>query len=371
MQSNSLQRADFAEQNLRRKWICEQEEFGTNSSQRTDFLKKSVEQMINERRIEIGNSSKDRYILSFMIILNILKIHASAMRIKDILSNVFKAHGFAVSGERLLIAVKNGTKIIIGCKDGDIAKEEIAELLTGEADKRIFASTQFFDEEMQSFAKASNIILWDRDQLEREVGKAVLLAGRDIFFEKKERKEFVVKPKIGISGAKAIGKKLGEPSVALELIPYYVYNYSCEVLVEGSLDTKMNKGIIAVNGITKEAEEWSMDIETGTPDSGYAKLPVRINEKKSWEIAYQRIIELNTKVVEVMDERDVAVVFEKRKIKPKEDAVTIDLSGLYYFPVWNIKGKTGIMIINAVTSEVIKEEIYKNPVLVDEKIDVI
>lgn len=311
------------------------------------------------------------YFFMGMVRLNILKTHVFTMRIKDILSNVFKAHGFAVSGERLLIAVKNGTKIIIGCKDGDVVKEDIAELLHGEADKRIFASTHFFDEKLQSFAKASNIILWDRDQLEREIGKAVLLAGSDIFFEKKERKEFIVKPKIGISDAKAIGKKLGEPSVALELIPYYVYNYSCEVLVEGSLDTKRNKGVIAVNGIIKEVEEWSMDIETGTPDSGYAKLPVRINEKKSWEIAYQRIIELNTKVVEVMDERDVAVVFEKRKIKPKEDAVTIDLSGLYYFPVWNIKGKTGIMIINAVTSEVIKEEIYKNPVLVDEKIDVI
>ena len=327
--------------------------------------------MINERRIEIGNSSKDRYILSFMIILNILKIHASAMRIKDILSNVFKAQGFAVSGERLLIAVKNGTKIIIGCKDGDIAKEEIAELLTGEADKRIFASTQFFDDELQSFAKTSNIILWDRDQLEKEIGKAVLLAGSGMFFEKEEGKEFIINPKIGMSDAKAMGKKLGEPSVALELIPYYVYNYFCEVLVEGSLDTKKNVGVVAVNAVTKEAEEWSMDIETGIPHSGYAKLPARITEKKTWGIAYQRIIELNTKVVEVMDERDVAIIFEKRKIKPKEDAVSINLSGLYYLPVWNIKGKTGVMIINAVTSEIIKEEIYKNPVLVDEKIDVI
>ncbi|MDI6917896.1 MAG: hypothetical protein QMC80_08905 [Thermoplasmatales archaeon] len=293
------------------------------------------------------------------------------MRIRDILINVFKAHGFAVSGERLLIAVKDGTKIIISCKDSGTAKEDVAELLSVEADKRIFASAHLFDDELQNFAKASNIILWDRDQLEREIGKAVLLAGSDIFFEKKERKECIVKPKIGLSDAKAIGKKLGEPSAALELIPYYVYNYSCEVLVEGSLDTKRNTGVIAVNSITKEAEEWSIDIETGMPDSGYTKLPTRINEKKAWEIAYQRIIELNTKVVEVMDERDVAVVFEKRKIKPKEDAVSINLSGLYYFPVWNIKGKTGLIIINAVTSEIIKEEIYKNPVLVDEKIDVI
>jgi hypothetical protein len=306
-----------------------------------------------------------------MVRLNILKMHVSAMRLKDILSNVFKAHGFAVSGDRLLIAVKNETRIMVGYKDGGIAKEDVAELLSGEADKRIFASTQFFDDELQSFAKRSNIILWDRDQLEKEIGKAVLLAGSDVFFEKEEGKEFIVKPKIGMNDAKAMGTKLGGPSAALELIPYYVYNYSCEVLIEGSLDTKRNTGVIAVNGVTKEAEEWSMDIEVGTPDFGYAKLPARINEKKAWEIAYQRIIELNTKVVEVMDERDVAIVFEKRKIKPKEDALSVNLSGLYYLPIWNIKGKTGVMIINAVTSEIIKEEIYKNPVLVDEKIDVI
>jgi len=306
-----------------------------------------------------------------MVRLNILKMHVSTMKIKDILNNVFKAHGFAVSGDRPLIAVKNGTKIIIGYKDGDVAKEDVAELLSGEADKRIFASTQFFDDELQSFAKMSNIILWDRDQLEKEIGKAVLLAGSGMFFEKEEGKEFIINPKVGMGDAKSMGKKLGEPSAALELIPYYVYNYSCEVLIEGSLDTKTNRGVIAVNGVTKEAEEWSMDIETGTPHFGYAKLPARITEKKAWDIAYQRIIELNTKVVEVMDERDMAIVFEKRKIKPKEDAVSVNLSSLYYLPVWNIKGKTGVMIINAVTSEIIKEEIYKNPVLVDEKIDVI
>lgn len=303
-----------------------------------------------------------------MVRLNILKTHASNMNIKDILSNVFKAHGFIVTENENLLAVKDEKRIVIGYKENNAVKEDLGKILSAEADKRIFVSTRSFDETIKIFAKESGIILWDREQLEKETGKAVLL-GMEGFFENK--KEVIIKPRIGLKDAKSMGKKLVNPSADLELVPYYVYTYVCEVLIEGRLDTKKNTGTVAVNAVTMNAEGWKTDFETGTPDFGYAKIPLRCDEQKALSIARQKVIEINTKVVEVKDEKETAIVFEKRRIRPKEDAMIINLIGLYYFPIWNIKGKTGSLIINGVTGEIIKEDIFKKPVLADEKIDVI
>ncbi len=290
------------------------------------------------------------------------------MKLKDILINIFKAHGFIVTEDENLFAVKDETRIVIGYRENSVVKENLETILSAEADKRIFVSIQSFEEEIKNFAKKSNVILWDREQLEKEIGKAVLL-GCELFFEKK--KEFIVKPKIGIKDAVSMGKKLVNPIADLELVPYYVYSYVCEMLIEGRLDTKKNTGVVAVNAVTMNAEEWVTDYETGIPDFGYAKLPIRCSEKKAGEIIRQKVIDINTKVVEVKDEKETSVVFEKRRIRPKEDAMVIDLVGVYYFPVWNIKGKTGSLTINGVTGEMMDEKVFKKPVLTDEKIDVI
>ena len=46
-------------------------------------------------------------------------------------------------------------------------------------------------------------------------------------------------------------------------------------------------------------------------------------------------------------------------MSPKEDAIEINRRGLIYLPVWCVEGSNGVMIINATTGKVVKEDTYR------------
>lgn len=302
------------------------------------------------------------------------------MELKQVVSKLFAVYGYSVTEREdgILVALsssKDNIKIAINYSDKPVTKQNISVLQSAEheAFKRIFISQYGFEPEAVNFAKESNIILWDKEFLEREIGKAVLADKNDIFFKTGEKKEIFLKCIVKKEDAKALAESLSITSIALVFQPYYTYDYTCEVLAEGSLDMKKNTGTVAINGVTGVAENLPQNAETEKEDAvyGYTKHPTEINEEKAVKIAKQVVKDFNTKVVEIKDERNTAVIFEKKRIAPKDEAVTLNFKGLCYLPFWTVKGKFGSAVISGVSGRIIKQDLTPAPGLVDEKIEVV
>jgi hypothetical protein len=253
---------------------------------------------------------------------------------------------------------------------------------------------------VEEFAAQENILLWDRKKLEEEIGRAVLSGaagesgahellesiegGPDIADEapqaipeislevepvpiktppvrEDDSGELIMKPRMTINEVSEISKKIVQGfRFDLELIPYYVFEYSCELLVEGQTTPQTSSGTIAVNGLTNSAETWDFPFETVLDlETTHTKLEPKVDENRAFETAKETSIALNTREIQTVDDRGAVTIYEKKKVRPKEGAIEINRRGLVYLPVWCVEGSNGVMIINATTGKVVKEDIYR------------
>ena len=47
-------------------------------------------------------------------------------------------------------------------------------------------------------------------------------------------------------------------------------------------------------------------------------------------------------------------------MKPKFEAIDMNTKGIHYLPVWCIEGSNGLMIIDASSGKIIKEDIFRS-----------
>ncbi len=267
-------------------------------------------------------------------------------------------------------------------------------------DKYILATLQTITPQLEEFTNRENITIWDREKLEEEAGRAMLGAIEkapeqqeapevitvdqeekapitketvQIPVEKEEVEirpellapenmgETIIRPKISMTEVSEISKKIVQGfRFDLELIPYYVFDYYCELIVEGHDETQQSRGTVAVNGLTNNVEQWDFDIDTVTDiDGSHTKLEPRIDAQTAFESARESAITWNTREIQTMDDRGSVTIYEKKKMRPNEDAIEIMRRGLVYLPVWCVEGSNGVMIINATTGKVIREDLYK------------
>ncbi len=179
--------------------------------------------------------------------------------------------------------------------------------------------------------------------------------------EAEEVKEVIMKPNVTMSEVGEISKKIVQGfRFDLELIPYYVFDYTCELVVEGKTTPQINQGTLAVNGLTNNVETWDFDFETVMDvETTHTKLEPRFDEDKAFDTAKESAITMNTREIQTVDDRGAVTIYEKKKVRPKEGAIDISKRGLIYLPVWCVEGSNGVMIINATTGKVIKEDIYR------------
>lgn len=327
----------------------------------------------------------------------------------EILKKILRSYDFIITREypEYIVASKEGSDILaalLPSKDkltmSDILalKEEIPPNL----DKIIFVTTSEISGELEDLARAENVLLWGKRRLEEEIGRAVLsdmkgefpseglldeiaqeiegitredtsinevilpMEEEPINFRIEEKKaeevtEVIMKPQITMSDVSEISKKIVQGfRFDLELIPYYVFDYSCELVVEGKPGPQINQGTLAINGLTNNVESWDFDFETvAEVEATHTKLEPKFDEDKAFEAARESAITLNTREIQTVDDRGAVTIYEKKKVRPKEGAVDIRKRGLIYLPVWCVEGSNGVMIINATTGKIIKEDIYR------------
>jgi hypothetical protein len=265
-------------------------------------------------------------------------------------------------------------------------------------DKYILATLHDVSPQLKDYTDQENIEIWDREKLEDEAGRTMLGnieknqeeevipdvisvdEAVDVEITEKEvpppveeertrplpppppedMDETIITPTISMTEVSEISKKIVQGfRFDLELIPYYIFDYSCEVIVEGLDERTQSMGTVAVNGLTNNVEQWDFEIETvNNIEGSHTKLEPRIDFQKALQSARESAIAWNTKEIQTQDDRGSVTIYEKKKMRPNEDAIVIKKRGLVYLPVWCVEGSNGVMIINATSGKVIKEDLY-------------
>ncbi len=195
------------------------------------------------------------------------------------------------------------------------------------------------------------------EELEAEDEDTIPIFLEEIAGEGEER---IIKPTLSLEEASAIARNYVRGfHQELILLPYFIYEFSLELLIEGTLNTKPVKGLLAINAINKKHELWKKGYETTTSiEMEHRKMEPTIGVEESKSIAENIIEEEFSKEEEVKIEGENVTIIEKRKTRPKKGSVKLNFIGLYYLPVWVIEGKGGMVIINAASGEIIKGNLY-------------
>lgn len=305
--------------------------------------------------------------------------------LRDVIKKIFNAYGYDVmsGGEKedwILLATKEKISIAIGYNNNDVKKSDLVRFLSNSseinADKHIYISTALFEEDAKKFAEEMNIILWEIEKLEEQIGKTTLMdcgikyknEDFDAFFQSSKRKEInnevgfsedekPLKANIKKKDAEKIAEKIMHKHLILELFPYYIFEYKCEILIEGKIDMKKLEGMIGVNAITKDVIEWEETEEGSNYEVAPIKHRTKFDMKKAMLISRAYIVKSNTKEITMKVEKQGNVLYEKKRIEPNTETIEMINKGIYYLPIWHVEGTNGIMKINAVNGEVVKEEI--------------
>ncbi len=169
----------------------------------------------------------------------------------------------------------------------------------------------------------------------------------------------IIKPTVSKDKASSMASKIVKGfRFNLELIPYYIFTYTCKFDSDLPGEDSIS-GLIGINGLTSNVESWSGEINTiEYLDEAHTKLEVKFPYEKAISLANSAIVELNTKSIETREESESTIIFERKKLKPKSDAIEVNSKGIYYLPVWCIEGSNGLMIIDASSGKIIKEDMF-------------
>jgi hypothetical protein len=261
-----------------------------------------------------------------------------------------------------------------------------------------------FDENIQMFALDDGLTLWDRGELETQIGRAVLggaiekydenheIKERTVFsskepFEVKEpvAKDAAVKeslPKeyektikvmlrsvpinIGKQDALSIaGAKIGMPrSQALKFIPvwYYGYSFNVQKKYKSRMVDLSGAGEGFIHAITGEILfNKYRDIQENTlmPTQNYEIQQPLVQKKDALTKTMSYIIREHTKEVRLNEMIGDTIIFENRMFAPDPAEIELKMD-ILYIPVWELKGKREIIDINGYDGHIMEIKLYND-----------
>jgi hypothetical protein len=230
----------------------------------------------------------------------------------------------------------------------------------------------------------SQVVFWDREAVEHEIGRTrieKLVGDRDHGLvdelvaddyprmvtkaeldrmQVEEVGERIIRPTIDVHDVKEIGMRtVGGFRHRLELIPHYLFDYSCDLMLAGK-PVGTEKGRVSVNALTKKAESWSGSLDiVYALEQGHRRLDPTIVPEAAEEIARDEVVRLHTAEREFVDDQEHVTVKERKKVAPIREEIRLTPLGLYYLPVWCVEGVHGVMLINAGTGKIVSEDYYR------------
>jgi len=312
------------------------------------------------------------------------------------MKRLFRYYGFEAGPmEAKILGLRKGSLTVdIVMVEGSPETDDVqlGKLLDNEskADRVIVASLGRFTEQARLLAQKRKVQLWDRTHIEDEVGRMVVgeadtraAAAADEsllepFLSAEDAKtdmgtisdveapgtqpdipdgEAMVRPEITMEQVRSLVKDRLEGAFRfdLQLLPHYVLSYSLEL--EGPAGSKMMRtGGVQVNAINGEACEWRQGMTLEKPEPGRMRIEPSLERAQATVKALDLVLSLHTRVVNVRQEKRSVTVYEKRTIRPREDAVMLEHRGMLYLPVWCVEASDGAAVLDAVSGRMIKEE---------------
>jgi hypothetical protein len=245
--------------------------------------------------------------------------------------------------------------------------------------------SESFDEKIQKFGLDDGLMLWDRGELETQIGRAVLGEALEKYEAKEPAKEVIVKdsiPKeyektikvmlrsvpinIGKQDAFSIAEaKIGMPrSQALKFIPvwYYVYSFNIQKKYKSRIIDLSGAGEGFIHAITGEIFlNKYRDIKENAmmPTQNYEIKQPLIQKNDALSKTIQYIVREHTKEVRLNEMIGDTIIFENRMFAP--DPAEIDLKmDILYIPVWELKGKREIIEINGYDGHIMAIKLYND-----------
>lgn len=343
--------------------------------------------------------------------------------LKQILSDIFTSSQYSIieSNNYDLIASKNSYNIYI--KIGTQAEyqkircfsNEINENNQNEKSIGVYVVTDNPDNRVYQYAEKLGIILWGRDELAFQIGKAVIadIEGQpcdleliqpqmsnqwnqiesinqqnvyesesafersnpytsvDNYFseqnpvQKKESSSFLNIKAAPVNTSKDNAISAAKPHLSkiqnavLKFIPYWQFNYS--INTEQSYNSKIidisgeDTGYLnALNGNLESLSIGKIVENIEEPNDNYVVVSKSLTKEEADNKILKMIIEKNTRNIRFDKTVGEAIISEHKKFKPKAKDIDYHLE-LVYLPVWEVKDKRNSIEINGYNSEIFNE----------------
>ncbi|NJD54417.1 MAG: hypothetical protein FIB07_16330 [Candidatus Methanoperedens sp.] len=326
----------------------------------------------------------------------------------DIVKNIFANRGYSISSSEMcdLLAEKDTEHFLIKVeKDPNYNNMRYFSNMVKRYGKGIVISDSF-DEKIRMLALNDGLILWDRGELEMQIGRMVLKEALNKHGETAENaysifsssmiqepmevnelqtKEHLTKDEnektikvmlrcipvnIGKKDALSIAEaKIGTPKIqTLKFIPvwYYSYSFNVQKKYKSKMVDLTGNGEGYIHAITGENffNKYS-DIRENimTPTQNYEIMQPSIQKKEASEKAINSIIREHTKQVRLNEMIGDTIVFENRIFSPDSSEINLKIN-LLYVPVWEIKGKREVIDINGYDGHIMAIKLYNDAELV-------
>ncbi|OKY78191.1 MAG: Endonuclease HJR/Mrr/RecB family [Candidatus Methanohalarchaeum thermophilum] len=341
----------------------------------------------------------------------------------DILCDVLDIYEISYTRDKnkLEFSYKNNKKTKAIIKTKPINLEELLNELKNKKDRiYLFIGLKGFSEGVIEYSKDNPIYLWDREKLEKELGKSILKeaglenklklkneikvtrTNKDIEKtkkpdNKKNKKQKNTEPKTNnkdntknrkkeekrIKEEKKCNNQINEKekvlniklnknqaieksgvketkSVELNLKPYYRLKYRCKKISCGNDKLEINeKGIYQIDAISGKGKEIKKEEKHNgkLPEKSTKKIEPKIKKETAVENTKKNIRKKLTEKKQSKKTQGESIIYHQKTYKPNEKDLKIEKKGIIYRPIWKIEGENCTKKIDASNGEIISHEL--------------
>lgn len=315
-----------------------------------------------------------------MISDNIMKEQA----VIDIIKRIFTYYDYSVKSSEIsdLLAEKDGERLFIKYQPTiSIDSTRVFSINVKKYNGKGLLISDSFDEETRMFALDEGLTLWDKDELESWIGRAVLSGALtestrlDIQNFPVDKEEYERTARLSLSSLPVnIGKsdvisfartKIGMiTSLKLKFVPvwYYHYSFSTQKKYLSRIVDLSGKGegyIHAITGENSFTEYRDISDNIFVPTQNYEILQPLIEKKDAITRAKDAIAREYTKDARINEMIGDTIVFQHKIFTPEPEDINLKIQ-LVYIPVWQISSKNRTIEINAYNGKPMRTQTYEN-----------
>lgn len=313
--------------------------------------------------------------------------------LRDIIVTVMKGYGFRLERrepKEYLFFERNGISIILGIFEKQVTGDDVLKFYR---DLEMYAGSKQMvciggiTEDAKRQAEKMNISLETREELARDIGEYVLnllkendekvreiLDMEEIEVEEEQEERIEESIPIFLEDSRVGEKKIVMPVVSkeeavmrakksvqgfdtvLKLVPFFIYEYKLEVMVEGVITPRKYFGRVAINTVNGEIRFITMGLTIVSDISmEHEREVATMNREEAEDILKKFLVySFSREGEEVKVEKENVTIIERRRRKVKEDSLSLKFIGMYYWPFWEVSGSKGKAVVDAVEGNVVQ-----------------